>query len=48
MIRSNTMHVATMPTAAAGKIGGTPSAQTWFADGERVGYDPKAHAIVRA
>lgn len=48
MIPSNTMHVATMPTAAAGKIGGTPSAQAWFAGGERVGYDPKARAIVRA
>ena len=41
MIRSNTMHIATMPTAAAGKIGGTQSAQSWFAGGERVGYDPK-------
>jgi pimeloyl-ACP methyl ester carboxylesterase len=25
-----------------------PSAQAWFADGERVGYDPKARAIVAA
>lgn len=48
MIPSNTMHIATMPTAAADKIGGTPSAQAWFAGGERVGYDPKARAIVRA
>jgi pimeloyl-ACP methyl ester carboxylesterase len=48
MIRSNTTHIATMPTAASGKIGGTPSAQAWFAGGERVAYDPKAHAIVRA
>ena len=24
----------------------TPSAQTWFAGGERIGYDPKARAIV--
>src|SRR6266581_4221997 len=48
MIRSNTMHIATMPTAAAGEIGGTPSAQAWFAGGERVGYDRKARAIVRA
>ena len=24
----------------------TPSAQAWFASGERVGYDPKARAIV--
>jgi len=43
MSRSNTMH-----TAAAGEIGGTPSAQAWFAGGERVGYDPKAQAIVAA
>src|SRR5882724_8449369 len=43
MDRSNTMH-----TAAAGKIGGTPSAQAWFAGGKRVGYDPKARAIVAA
>jgi pimeloyl-ACP methyl ester carboxylesterase len=41
MSRSNTMH-----TAAAGEIGGTPSAQAWFAGGERVGYDPKARAII--
>jgi hypothetical protein len=26
----------------------TPSAQGWFAGGERVGYDPKARAIVAA
>ena len=26
----------------------TPSAQAWFAAGERVGYDPKARAIVAA
>src|SRR6266853_1532207 len=48
MVRSNTMHIATLPTAAPGKIGGTPSAEAWFAGGERVGYDPKARAIVRA
>ena len=41
MIRSDTMH-----TAAAEKVGGTPSAQAWFAGGERVGYDPKARAMV--
>lgn len=41
MTLSNTKH-----TAAAKKIGRTPSAQAWFASGERVGYDPKAHAIV--
>lgn len=47
MIPSNAMHIAAMPTAGAGKIGGTPSAEAWFAGGERVGYDPKARAIVR-
>ena len=25
----------------------TSSAQGWFAGGERVGYDPRAHAIVK-
>jgi pimeloyl-ACP methyl ester carboxylesterase len=48
MTRSNTMHIATMPTATAGKIDGAPSAQAWFAGGEHVGYDPKGRAIVRA
>src|SRR6267378_3741538 len=48
MTRSNTMHIATMPTATAAKIDGAPSAQAWFAGGERVGYDPKGRAIVRA
>ena len=43
MTYSNTIH-----TAAARKIGETPSAQAWFAGGERIGYDPKARAIVRA
>jgi pimeloyl-ACP methyl ester carboxylesterase len=37
-----------MPSAAAGKIGDKPSAQGWFAGGERFGYDPNARAIVRA
>jgi pimeloyl-ACP methyl ester carboxylesterase len=37
-----------MPTAAAGNMGGMPSAQAWFTGGERVGYDPKARAIVAA
>jgi len=41
MSRSNTI-------AAAGTVGGTPSAQAWFAGGQRVGYDPKAPAIVAA
>src|ERR1700730_16646519 len=48
MIHSNTIHIATTATAAAGKMGGTPSAETWFAGGERVGYNPKARVIVRA
>lgn len=38
----------TTHTPAAGKISRTPSAQAWFAGGERVGYDPKARAIVAA
>ncbi|HJT00570.1 MAG TPA: alpha/beta hydrolase [Terriglobales bacterium] len=33
---------------AAGKTDGVPSAQAWFAGGERVGYDASARAIVRA
>ena len=43
MIRSDTMY-----TAAAERVGGTPSAQAWFAGGERVGYDPNARAMVAA
>jgi pimeloyl-ACP methyl ester carboxylesterase len=43
MIRSETMH-----TAAAEKVSGTPSAQDWFAGGERLGYDPKTRAMVTA
>ena len=43
MTQSNTIH-----TAAARKIGETPSAQAWFAGGERIGYDPKARAMVAA
>src|SRR5690348_5868306 len=39
---------AALQPAAAEKVGGTPSAQAWFAGGERVGYDPKARAIVAA
>ena len=31
---------------AAEKVGDTPSAQTWFASGERLGYDPKVRAVV--
>src|SRR5216683_1339847 len=48
MISSSSMHIATKLTETAGKIGGTPSAQAWFAGGERLGYDPKGRAIVRA
>jgi len=33
-------------TAAGAKSHGMPSAEACFAGGERVGYDPKAHAIV--
>jgi pimeloyl-ACP methyl ester carboxylesterase len=43
MTYSNKIH-----TMAAGKIGATPSAQAWFAGGERIGYDPKARAMVAA
>jgi pimeloyl-ACP methyl ester carboxylesterase len=35
-------------TGVADYAGSTPSAQAWFAGGERVGYDPKARAIVAA
>ena len=48
MISSNSMHIATKLTETAGKIGGTPSARAWFAGGERVGYDPRGRAVVRA
>jgi pimeloyl-ACP methyl ester carboxylesterase len=41
MSLSNTMY-----TAAAERVGDTPSAQAWFAGGERLGYDPKACAAV--
>ena len=33
---------------AVEKADGTPPAQAWFAGGERVGYDPKARAMVAA
>ena len=46
---SNTMTLSDkMHPAAAQKTGGVPSAQAWFAGGERVGYDPEARAIVMA
>jgi pimeloyl-ACP methyl ester carboxylesterase len=41
MSRSNTMYLASAPETV-----GTPSAQTWFAGGKRVGYDPEARAMV--
>src|SRR5260370_33287665 len=31
-----------------GKIGGTMSAQAWFAGGKRIAYDPKARVVVAA
>jgi pimeloyl-ACP methyl ester carboxylesterase len=33
-------------TTTAGTVSGTPSQEAWFAGGERVGYDPRAHVIV--
>src|SRR5215469_15467955 len=45
MSSSNTI---TMKTLDAADIGATPSAQSWFAGGERVGYDPKERAMVGA
>jgi hypothetical protein len=36
---------ATTMTAMMREI---PSSEVWFAGGERIGYDPNAHAIVRA
>jgi pimeloyl-ACP methyl ester carboxylesterase len=35
-------------TTTGAKTHGNPSVQAWFAGGERVGYDPKARAIVGA
>src|SRR6201981_3818734 len=35
-------------TTATEKTHEIPSAQAWFAGGERVGYDPKARAILGA
>jgi pimeloyl-ACP methyl ester carboxylesterase len=35
-------------TDAAVDTGQTPSAQAWFAGGERISYDPKARAIITA
>jgi len=46
MTASNTKRIGMAPTATAGTVSGTPSQEAWFAGGERVGYDPRAHAIV--
>src|SRR5258708_40051715 len=35
-------------TTSAARTHGIPSAQAWFAGGERIGYDPNARAILRA
>jgi pimeloyl-ACP methyl ester carboxylesterase len=40
------LDLASAVTDTAVYAGATPSAQAWFAGGERVGYDPKARAIV--
>jgi pimeloyl-ACP methyl ester carboxylesterase len=44
---SNTMHIDMTPATTAGIISGTPSQESWFAGGERVGYDPRVHVVVR-
>src|SRR5258708_33770231 len=41
-------HLVSIGTDTAVRAGPTPSAEAWFAGGERAGYDPKARAIVRA
>jgi pimeloyl-ACP methyl ester carboxylesterase len=41
-------HLVSSGTDTAVRADPTPSAEAWFAGGERVGYDPKARAIVRA
>jgi pimeloyl-ACP methyl ester carboxylesterase len=43
-MNQSTMLNVTGPVAAA-EIEETPSAQTWFAGGERIGYDPRAQAV---
>ena len=37
---------AALRPAAAENVGGAPSAQDWFASGERVGYNPQPRAVV--
>jgi pimeloyl-ACP methyl ester carboxylesterase len=41
------MDISTTLYTAAEKVGATPSAQAWFAGGERLGYDPAARAIAK-
>jgi pimeloyl-ACP methyl ester carboxylesterase len=40
-------HLVSRSNDTAVHSGPTPSAEAWFAGGERVGYDPKARAIIR-
>src|SRR5215471_4419185 len=46
--RPNMLDLVSAVTDTADDAGATPSAQAWFAGGERIGYDPKARAIVAA
>jgi len=47
MTPSNTMHIDMTPATTAGIISGTQSQESWFAGGERLGYDPRVHVVVR-
>ena len=47
-MRPNMLDLDSAVTDTAVYAGPTPSAQAWFAGGERIGYDPKARAIVAA
>ena len=47
MTPSNTMHIDMTPATTAEIISGTPSQECWFAGGERLGYDPRVHVVVR-
>ena len=47
MTPSNTMHIDMTPATTAGIISGPPSQEAWFAGGERLGYDPRVHVVVR-
>src|SRR5690348_17278363 len=44
--RHDMLDLVSAVAETAVSAGLTPSAQAWFAGGERVGYDPKAQAIV--